>query len=250
MCLISIMRLVSCVSCVMCPYPHTIYSCQVSHVSRVIVPCVSCRVFPLMCLPVMCLVSSVPCRMMYHHVFNEHIVCGYSYPHTIYSCHVSHVSHVICLMSYDVSSCVSRTYCMRLLISAYNIYVTTHKTDNILQKRHMWNTYTCVSRIYCTRLPISGYNIFVRHIDRKKPHSSLWSKEPPPPGGVSYTLCSLVKNREQEDPPRRTWYKFFEGCFLTHSSWWGNIVNIYYVFSSRTVSWGGYSQFLLREHRK
>ena len=39
-----------------------------------------------------------------------------------------------------------------------------------------------------------------------------WSNEPPPPGGVSYLLCSL-----------RT--RFFEGGPLTHGSWWGNIVN-------------------------
>jgi len=32
-----------------------------------------------------------------------------------------------------------------------------------------------------------------------------WSKEPPPPGGVSYLLCSLIKNPEEEDPPRSTW---------------------------------------------
>ena len=38
-------------------------------------------------------------------------------------------------------------------------------------------------------------------------------------------LCSLIQIRVQEDPPRRTWYKFFEGGPLTHGSWWGNIVN-------------------------
>jgi len=47
----------------------------------------------------------------------------------------------------------------------------------------------------------------------------------PPPGGVSYLLCSLIKNREKEDSPQSTWYKFFEGGPLTHGSWWGNIVN-------------------------
>jgi len=52
-----------------------------------------------------------------------------------------------------------------------------------------------------------------------------WSKETPSPGGVSYLLCSLIKNRVWEDPPRRTWYKSFEGGPLTHGSWWGNIVN-------------------------
>jgi len=40
----------------------------------------------------------------------------------------------------------------------------------------------------------------------------------PPPVGVSYLLCSLIKNCVQEDPPRSTWYKFFEGGPLTHGS--------------------------------
>ena len=30
----------------------------------------------------------------------------------------------------------------------------------------------------------------------------------PPPGGVSYLLCSLIKNPEEEDPPRSTWWRF------------------------------------------
>ena len=52
-----------------------------------------------------------------------------------------------------------------------------------------------------------------------------WSKETPLPGGVRYLLCSLIKSRVQEDPPRSTWYKSFEGGPLAHGSWWGNIVN-------------------------
>jgi len=53
----------------------------------------------------------------------------------------------------------------------------------------------------------------------------LWSKETPPPGGVSYLLCSLIKSRELEDPPRRICTRCFEGGPLTHGSWWGNIIN-------------------------
>ena len=60
----------------------------------------------------------------------------------------------------------------------------------------------------------------------------LWSKEPPPPGGVSYLLCSLIKNREAEDPSWRTtpkidqfWGWFFRGRPLPPGSWSGNIVN-------------------------
>jgi len=33
----------------------------------------------------------------------------------------------------------------------------------------------------------------------------------PPPRGVFYLLCSLIKNPEEEDSPQNTWYKFFEG---------------------------------------
>jgi len=51
-----------------------------------------------------------------------------------------------------------------------------------------------------------------------------WSKKTAPPGGVSYLLCSLIKNPEEEDPPRSTWYKFFEGGPLASDSWLGNIV--------------------------
>jgi len=42
---------------------------------------------------------------------------------------------------------------------------------------------------------------------------------------VSYWLCSLIKNPEEEDPPRSTCCKFFEGGHLPPGSWLGNIVN-------------------------
>jgi len=63
-------------------------------------------------------------------------------------------------------------------------------------------------------------------------HSIIWSKEPPHPGGVSYLLCSPIKNREEEDPPWRTtpkidqfWGSFWRGGPLPPGSWSGNIVN-------------------------
>jgi len=59
-----------------------------------------------------------------------------------------------------------------------------------------------------------------------------WSKEPPPQGGFSYLLCSLIKNPEEEDPPWRTtpkidqfWGWFFRGGPLPSDSWLGNIIN-------------------------
>ena len=36
----------------------------------------------------------------------------------------------------------------------------------------------------------------------------LDQKKPPPPGGVSYLLCSLIKNPVSEDPPRRICTRF------------------------------------------
>jgi len=42
-------------------------------------------------------------------------------------------------------------------------------------------------------------------------HAQIDPKKPPPPGVVSYLLCSPIKNPEEEDPLRSTWYKFFEG---------------------------------------
>ena len=50
-------------------------------------------------------------------------------------------------------------------------------------------------------------------------------KEPPPPWGVFFLLSYLIKNPEEEDPPRSTWYKFFEGGPLTPGSSSGNMVN-------------------------
>jgi len=54
----------------------------------------------------------------------------------------------------------------------------------------------------------------------------------PPPGGVSYLLCSLMKNWEEEDPPWRTtpkidqfWGWFSRGGPLPPGSWSGNIMN-------------------------
>jgi len=46
---------------------------------------------------------------------------------------------------------------------------------------------------------------------------------PPPLGGVSYLAYSLNKNPEEEEPPQRTWYKFFEGGPLP---WLGNLPNM------------------------
>jgi len=59
---------------------------------------------------------------------------------------------------------------------------------------------------------------------------ATWSKETPPsepphPGGVSYLLCFLIKNPEEEDPPRRICTRCFLGGPLPPGSWLGNIIN-------------------------
>ena len=41
----------------------------------------------------------------------------------------------------------------------------------------------------------------------------------PSPGGVSYILCSLIKNPEEEDPLRSTWYKLFKGGSSSSGFW-------------------------------
>jgi len=52
---------------------------------------------------------------------------------------------------------------------------------------------------------------------------NLTERNPPLRGGFLFT--TFPHQEPWEDPPRRTWYKSFEGCPLTHVSWWGNIVN-------------------------
>jgi len=51
--------------------------------------------------------------------------------------------------------------------------------------------------------------------------SATWSKESTPPGGVFYLQCFLIKNSEEEGPPRRICTRRFEGGPLPPGSWWG-----------------------------
>ena len=59
------------------------------------------------------------------------------------------------------------------------------------------------------------------------PHTYLGNKSDPkkPHGEVSYFLCSLIKNPEEEDPTRRICTRWFEGVPPPPGSWLGNIVN-------------------------
>jgi len=56
----------------------------------------------------------------------------------------------------------------------------------------------------------------------------------------SYLLCSLIKNPEEEDPPRRICTMCFEGGPVPPSSWSGNIVH-------RKPPWGSFNQSGKRE---
>ena len=60
----------------------------------------------------------------------------------------------------------------------------------------------------------------------------LIERTPPPRGGVSYLLCSLIKKREEEAPPWKTspqinhcWGCFFRGGPPPPGFWWENIRN-------------------------
>ena len=86
----------------------------------------------------------------------------------------------------------------------------------------------------CMHAILSACNVKFTTLDRKHTlkFTTLWSKETPPPGGFSYLVCSLIKNREEEDPPWRTtpkidyfWGWFFRGGPLPPGSWSGNILN-------------------------
>jgi len=60
---------------------------------------------------------------------------------------------------------------------------------------------TSLCRAHNFRYPIRYY---ISDIPCTMTSSQLWSKETLPPGRVSYWLCSLIKNPEEEDPPWRT----------------------------------------------
>jgi len=75
--------------------------------------------------------------------------------------------------------------------------------------------------------------------------TTLWSKEPPPPGGFSLFSGFEMKNPEEEDPWRTTpkidqsWGWFFRGGPLPPCSWSGNIKNrkLFPIFSFFPSTW-------------
>jgi len=71
----------------------------------------------------------------------------------------------------------------------------------------------------------------IKLIERNPPFLSFFlgfrrpSQSLPPPSEVSYLLCSLIKNPEEEDPSRKICTRCCEGGPLPPCSWLGNIVN-------------------------
>jgi len=74
------------------------------------------------------------------------------------------------------------------------------------------------------------FAMFPKHVSEtltENPNADL--RTPPPQGGFLFTIFPhqepCVRAAIEEDPPRRICTRFFEVVPLTHSSWWGNIVN-------------------------
>jgi len=64
----------------------------------------------------------------------------------------------------------------------------------------------------------------------------IWSQETPPPGRVSYLLCSLIKSPEEEDPLEAPGTIFFEGNPLLPGSWLGNIFFFCWCFADTQIT--------------
>ena len=104
--------------------------------------------------------------------------------------------------------CITHTflYVYAFYTHMYVCAIYIHMYTPVLTHTYMQSiyTYTC--------------NLYVQSICAIYIHL-LIERTPPPRVGfpmyyVCYVLCSLSKNPEEEDPPRSTWYKFFEGVPL------------------------------------
>jgi len=93
---------------------------------------------------------------------------------------------------------------------------------------HVWHdSFVCATRVTWL-LGMWGMPQFVRTTTPS--HLRLGSfilieRNPPPSGGVSYLLCSLIHNPEEEEPPRRIGTRCFAGGPLPPRFWLGNIIN-------------------------
>jgi len=101
--------------------------------------------------------------------------------------------------------------------STHRTYISflTHTLPHTLSFLGVRKTVTFCPTLFLSWVTLCPTRFLSCHkVDRKKL-----------PGGVSYLLCSLIKNPEKEDPLRNTWYRFFEAGVLPPGSWSGNIVN-------------------------
>jgi len=109
------------------------------------------------------------------HVSHERVTCDMSHmkaSHRTYEWVMAHVR-----MSHVIHTNASRNLASGSPVATTTCHIWTHHVTRINES---WNTYEQL-----------------RHVtDIKKSCQTHWSKEPPPPRGVSYLLCSLIKNRE------------------------------------------------------
>ena len=85
--------------------------------------------------------------------------------------------------------------CVFLFVCVF-VWVGECALVRLIESNRLATVFPTVLQPSCNRLAT------VLQVDRKKPS---------PIRGVSYLLCSLIKNAEEEDPPRRICTRYFEG---------------------------------------
>jgi len=141
------------------------------------------------------------------------------------------------------------THCNTLQHTATHCNTLRHTEHTSGSLVHIWNFCQHTASFKCRTTRCNTLQHTATHCNTLQhtasfkcgtfPHS-FWSQEIPLPRGVSYSLCSLIKNPEEDDPPRRICTRCSEGGSLPLGSWLGTIVN-------RNPPGGG---FLIREHSK
>ena len=116
-----------------------------------------------------------------------------SYTH---SCRQTLSSIVYCVLC--IVYCVCVTWLIYVSHDSYMCPLTHTLTP--ADKGHVYETWLMDSLLqtketHVTRDPVKGHFTHRLTPADRLFHVSLWSKEPPPPGGVSYWLCSLIKKR-------------------------------------------------------
>jgi len=166
-----------------------------------------------------------------YHMWMSHVTCEWVMSHMHESCHTC-ISHITCewVMSHMKESshiwmshvtykwaflpCQVFRPCEWMSHVTYEWVMTQVSYERTMS--HIWMSHVTYE---WTILPCQVYRLceWTSHV--------TLIEETAPPGGVSYLLCSLIKNPEEEDPPRRICTKCFEGGPLPPGSWLGNIVN-------------------------